>query len=1202
MDPQQLLVVLSYTFSPDQAQRKQAEDAIKTLPTVEGAPLALLQIVGAKEQVGREVRQAAAVSFKNIAKSFWEPLGSITGEKCVPTASKPAIRDLLFQALLVETDKSVRDLLAESVHLLVRTDYPAHWPGLLPDILACVQSGDPLRMHNALLALRKVVKRLEYKMKEDRGPLEAIVGTALPLLEQLVRQLLETQNNSLEAALIMKLCLKIVWSCTQFSLPNGCGDGSNPALLAHMGQWIELIGALIAKPLPEASEPDAQPAGQPEAAEERAAWPWWKLKKWALQITQRWFHRYGMPQYADDESRAFAAQFSAVHAPALLEPVLAQLSLGPQVVKGRTVAPTFAWSTWSRPCSYFKRLLCAAAVCFAPLSPTLAYAAPTHTHPPPPRPLPARKQGRYCTDRCTHLCLVYVESAVQLGSTYKLLKPHMGPLLREVLFPQLCLKPADLELFESDPLEFVAKQNDPMEDFTDPKMSAMTLLESVMKYRKKDNLDPFLGFLTESLNEYAAAPPELKNARKKEGVMVALGCLAELLKKNQKYAAQLEPMLVAHVFPEFKSPVGFLRARAASLTQYFYKAKFSDFSHVALLLQHMLEALRDPCLPVQVEAANGLRCLIELKGTEALITPVLPQLLNEYFRIMGEIGSDSVVSALETIIDRFGDELAPHAALLVQKLAGAFLEYASEASAGEGGEGSDEAAMAACGSVDAITTVLSVIVNSDACPALLAEAQPFLLPVLALILDPSGDNLEYLESGLEILTFVTYYSGDDGEGNRQTAGQRAALKQAAASVMAPYVNFFPALVHAFHNWAYDYIEGMMSPIDNMIGCASDLFLQSVEPTSGQSFVMLTLSMVDKVFNNGGRNNGKESICATHLLLSLLHNGMPAKLDSALGPIMELTFARLNPAPKATEVLLRVPEGCAEGQPIQTNIHGYEASVPCPPGAQPGCETRVTLEVPPMPVGPKLKTALLQVVASAFYYNPMMTLAWLEARGDTASFFNAWFVEMDSQGAEWGHLAAKLHVLALSSLVALPPAQLPNFLAQHLAAMLAKLVAFTKAIEDDNKGGTGGEEGEEEEGEDDDEDDDEDEDDEDEDVEDGEDDDNEAGDGDAADKVELAYQESLKDMMKGGARMRSAFAEADEDEDDLYGDEDDYSSPIDDVDQLLLFFAALQHAQAQHPDLMAQAQAQLPPEAQAACAELLQKAHAKQAQQAGVEGA
>ncbi len=75
--------------------------------------------------------------------------------------------------------------------------------------LGYVQSGDPLRMHNALLALRQVVKRLEYKPEgAERAPLEAIVGTALPMLQQLTRQLLETSNQSLEAALIMKLCLK----------------------------------------------------------------------------------------------------------------------------------------------------------------------------------------------------------------------------------------------------------------------------------------------------------------------------------------------------------------------------------------------------------------------------------------------------------------------------------------------------------------------------------------------------------------------------------------------------------------------------------------------------------------------------------------------------------------------------------------------------------------------------------------------------------------------------------------------------------------------------------------------------------------------------------------------------------------------------------------------------------------------------------
>lgn len=62
--------------------------------------------------------------------------------------------------------------------------------------------------------------------------------------------------------------------------------------------------------------------------------------------------------------------------------------------------------------------------------------------------------------------------------------------------------------------------------------------------------------------------------------------------------------------------------------------RWSNAEHVSTWLQLMLAALRDPALPVQVEAANGLRCLIALDGTEALLLPVLPDLLNEYFRIM----------------------------------------------------------------------------------------------------------------------------------------------------------------------------------------------------------------------------------------------------------------------------------------------------------------------------------------------------------------------------------------------------------------------------------------------------------------------------------------------------------------------------------------------------------------------------------------
>jgi importin-7 len=154
----------------------------------------------------------------------------------------------------------------------------------------------------------------------------------------------------------------------------------------------------------------------------------------------------------------------------------------------------------------------------------------------------------------------------------------------------------------------------------------MTLLETIMKKRKKDNLDGFLGFLTSTLNEYAQGRSD---ARRKDGVLVCLCVLGEELKSHTKYKKQLEPLLVTHVFPEFQSPVGFLRSRAASMTTCFFDIKFKDQRNVAKLMELNLAALRDPCLPVQVEAANSLRNLVELEGTESVVLPILPELLNE---------------------------------------------------------------------------------------------------------------------------------------------------------------------------------------------------------------------------------------------------------------------------------------------------------------------------------------------------------------------------------------------------------------------------------------------------------------------------------------------------------------------------------------------------------------------------------------------
>lgn len=60
---------------------------------------------------------------------------------------------------------------------------------------------------------------------------------------------------------------------------------------------------------------------------------------------------------------------------------------------------------------------------------------------------------------------------------------------------------------------------------------------------------------------YDEAPVEHKPYRQKDGAMLAVGALCDKLKQKDPYKSELERMLVQHIFPEFSSPVGHLRAK-----------------------------------------------------------------------------------------------------------------------------------------------------------------------------------------------------------------------------------------------------------------------------------------------------------------------------------------------------------------------------------------------------------------------------------------------------------------------------------------------------------------------------------------------------------------------------------------------------------------------------------------------------------------
>jgi importin-7 len=256
----------------------------------------------------------------------------------------------------------------------------------------------------------------------------------------------------------------------------------------------------------------------------------------------------------------------------------------------------------------------------------------------------------------------------------------------------------------------------------------------------------------------------------------------------------------------------------------------------------------------------------------------LPQLLTEYFRIMNEIGNDEVVSALQVLLDKFGDHIEPHAVALVKELSNAFSQYCS---AGED-EDDDDAALAAAQCLECIATVLKGVCSKE---SMLATLEPLLLPLVLRILGNDGNFIEYLECALDILTFLTYFQ---------------------STLSMELWQAFPLIYVAFDQWAYDYLSMMVPCLQSYISKAPDVFLAGVaqlphlqqspdgSPTPAAptiSYLDLVISMASKTVTND-RASEPECRYALSLLMCVLHN-CPGKVDPYIPFMNDIILGKLG---------------------------------------------------------------------------------------------------------------------------------------------------------------------------------------------------------------------------------------------------------------------------------------------------------------------
>ncbi|XP_073245306.1 importin-7-like [Porites lutea] len=398
------------------------------------------------------------------------------------------------------------------------------------------------------------------------------------------------------------------------------------------------------------------------------------------------------------------------------------------------------------------------------------------------------RQKVFVAPRVLQQTINYLKNGISNSLHWKVMRPRIQAIIQEVVFPLMCYTEEDEELWQEDPYEFIRVKYDIFEDFVSPVTAAATLLHTAVSKRKQV-LDPTMVFCVHLLN----IPAEQRDPRQKDGALHMIGTLADVLIKRKMYRTQLESMLVQHVFPEFKSPLGYLRARACWVLHSFGDITFKDERNLEIAVNSARLCLtedNDP--PVKVEAAIALQFLIEKQEeSKKYIEPHVRQVILELLKVIRETENDDLTGVMQKLISTYGDQhqVASIAVDIARDLAGTFVQLLD-------GDDSDEKAVTAMGILNTLETMLNVMERSK---EIVHQLEQVVISLIAKVLELSV--LEFYEDILSIICTCTVFE----------------ISQSMWTV-------FYMIYEAFQKDAFDYFAEMMPCLHNYITVDTPAFL------------------------------------------------------------------------------------------------------------------------------------------------------------------------------------------------------------------------------------------------------------------------------------------------------------------------------------------------------------------------------------------
>ncbi|XP_046861110.1 importin-7-like [Xenia sp. Carnegie-2017] len=458
------------------------------------------------------------------------------------------------------------------------------------------------------------------------------------------------------------------------------------------------------------------------------------------------------------------------------------------------------------------------------------------------------RRQMYVAPRVLQIAINYLKTGVSNALHWKVMKPHVHAIIVEIVFPIMSHTDEDEELWQDDPYEFIRFKYDVYEDFVSPVTAAQSFLRKATEKRKQI-LDPVMNFCVQILN----APAETRNPRQKDGILHMIGTLSDILLKKQKYKFHMEAMLSHHVFPETESPLGFMRARACWVVNYFSKIEFKNEGNLKRAVETVRVCLlHDKELPVKVEAALALQFLIQRQDkVKDYIQPYIQAVIQELLSVIRETENDDLTDALQDLIKQYKDDprLGEMAVMIAQHLAMTFKNLLDS-------EESDDKAVTAMGILTNFDTMMTVIESKEICDQLEKIVSGIIEAVL------KEGIIDFYEDVLTIMVTATLYH------------------------VSPLMwNLLYVMYEAFERDGFDFFTDMSSPLHNYITVNPEAFI------SNSKNMEIVFAMCHKMLSDD--DCGEDAQCYAAKILEVVILQFPGRIDQWITPFAQLALARLT---------------------------------------------------------------------------------------------------------------------------------------------------------------------------------------------------------------------------------------------------------------------------------------------------------------------